>query len=145
MNVGEGGPIERATWAATAIFAVTAMVAVFSEGAPRTIAATVALVFFGIGCATFLVAFAVGVGRSRTEQVGLGGLFFLVGTAPANVRRSLRAAVVAQSAIALVTASMRVYTSLAFGVLVPVLGLGLMGLWGARNGTFFSRDESTSG
>lgn len=137
-----GGPIVAVSWAATAVFAVTATLAVVFEGAPRTIAAAVSLVFFGLGCVLFLVAFAVGVGRSRTEQVGLGGLFFLAGTAPAEVRRSLRTAVLAQTVIALVTASLRVYTSLAFGILVPLLGLGLMGLWGARNGTFFPNDET---
>jgi hypothetical protein len=35
-----------------------------------------------------------------------------------------------------VTSAVRPFSSLAFGVLVPVSGLGLMGLWGARYGTF---------
>jgi hypothetical protein len=31
---------------------------------------------------------------------------------------------------------------MAFGFLVPVFGLGLAGLWGARYGTFAARVES---
>jgi hypothetical protein len=31
------------------------------------------------------------------------------------------------------------YSPLAFGILVPVFGLGLCGLWGARYGTFEPR------
>jgi hypothetical protein len=45
-----------------------------------------------------------------------------------------------QIALAVLTASLRPFTPLAFGVLVPVYGLGLMGLWGARHGVFASRD-----
>ncbi len=33
------------------------------------------------------------------------------------------------------------YTAVAFGVLAPMLGLGLIGLWGARYGTFPARDD----
>ena len=41
-----------------------------------------------------------------------------------------------QVVVALLTASIRLYTPLAFGILVPMWGLGLAGLWGARYGTF---------
>ncbi len=44
-----------------------------------------------------------------------------------------------QIGVALVTASIRVFTSLAFGILVPVWGLGLLGLWCARYGEFEPR------
>ena len=33
------------------------------------------------------------------------------------------------------------FTAVAFGVLAPMLGLGLIGLWGARYGTFPERDD----
>jgi hypothetical protein len=33
------------------------------------------------------------------------------------------------------------YTVVAFGVLAPMLGLALMGLWGARFGTFPARAD----
>ena len=38
--------------------------------------------------------------------------------------------------VGLVTALVRPFTGLAFGVLTPVFGLGLIGLWGARLGTY---------
>jgi hypothetical protein len=45
----------------------------------------------------------------------------------------------AQTAIALGTAAARPFTSVAFGILVPMFGLGLAGLWGARHGRFEAR------
>jgi len=36
----------------------------------------------------------------------------------------------------LVTASVRPFTGLAFGILVPTYGLGLVGLWAVRLGEF---------
>lgn len=92
---------------------------------------------FAAGCALFLRAYLLAVERSRTESIGVGGLYFLTGgVAPPEVRRVLLGAVVAQSVVALGTAVARPYTNLAAGVLVPVFGLGLCGLWGARFGTF---------
>ena len=44
-----------------------------------------------------------------------------------------------QVVVAVVTASIRLYSPLAFGFLVPVYGLGMCGLWGARYGTFDPR------
>jgi hypothetical protein len=88
-------------------------------------------------------AYAVAVGRSRTDLIGIGGLFFLAGSAPRSVQRPLIASLVAEVVIAGVTASTRIYTPLAFGVLVPMYGLGLMGLWGARFGTFPPRPDDS--
>ncbi len=51
---------------------------------------------------------------------------------PAACSAALIGSLVAEIVIAVATASTRVYTPLAFGVLVPMYGLGLMGLWGAR-------------
>ena len=33
-------------------------------------------------------------------------------------------------------ASIRPFTEVAFGILAPMFGLGLMALWGGRHGTF---------
>jgi hypothetical protein len=101
--------------------------------------AVVAGALFTIGCASFLWAYAVAVSRSRTDLIGIGGLFFLAGTAPKVVRFRLRIAFAVQIVTAIATASIRPYTVAAFGILVPVFGLGLMGLWGARFGTFHPR------
>ena len=60
---------------------------------------------------------------------------------------AMRRATMASVAVALVTAGLRPFTSLAFGVLVPMFGLAQAGLWGARYGRFGSRfdDEKPGG
>jgi hypothetical protein len=40
-----------------------------------------------------------------------------------------------------VAASVRPFTELAFGILAPMLGMGMLTLWGARYGVFAPRDE----
>jgi len=79
----------------------------------------------------------VAIGRSRYEVVTMGGVFFLGDqVAPARVTRTLRLLLAAQVVVAVAVAAVRPFTALAFGVLVPMLGLGLMALWGARHGRF---------
>jgi hypothetical protein len=134
--------VVRASWIGTVVFTVTAVAAVVEESA-RAIAATVALLLFAAGIAAFVWALVVAAGRSRTDAIGMGGLFFLAGTtAPAATRRPLLASLAAQVVVALASASVRPFTSVAFGVLVPMYGLGLAGLWGARHGVFGPRQGS---
>lgn len=131
----------RASWAGTGFFAITAVAAVLTAVA-RPIAAGIALLLFVAGAAAFLWAFAIAVGRSRTDAIGIGGLYFLAGdTAPAGVRRSMMASLGVQTVVAFATASARPFTSLAFGILVPTFGLGLAGLWGAKHGRFGARRD----
>lgn len=134
--------LPRWSWAGTGVFGLTALLAVVVEGA-RPVAVVVALGLFALGTAAFLWSYATAVNRSRTDAMGIGGLYFLAGeVAPASVRRSMMASLAVQVGVALATASARPFTSLAFGVLVPVFGLGLAGLWGARYGVFGPRAEN---
>lgn len=133
-----GVAIRRASWIGTAVFVVTAVAA---AAAPDTvdeqIALAVAAGLFIAGCVVFLWAFFVAAGRSRTEQLELAQVWFLTGPpTPGPVRRSLLAALAVQVVAGLATAAARPYTSLAAGVLVPMWGLGLCGLWAARHATF---------
>ncbi|HEV7888475.1 MAG TPA: hypothetical protein VGO92_13025, partial [Acidimicrobiales bacterium] len=82
------------------------------------------------------LAFARAVARSRTEEIGVMNLFFLDHSAPRPVRRSLLGSLAVQTATAIAVAALRPNTSLAFGILVPVYGLALTGLYGARHGVF---------
>jgi hypothetical protein len=73
-------------------------------------------------------------------------MYFLVdGAAPRRTGRVLNGLLAVQVTVGLVTALTRPSTdgtpgsTLAFGILVPVLGLGLNGLWSARHGTFRPR------
>jgi hypothetical protein len=46
-----------------------------------------------------------------------------------------------QIVVGIAGAAVRPYTSLAFGVLVPLFGLAMCGLWSATSGAFPARDE----
>ena len=143
-NTGHGTAnpttIVRASWIGTGVFAASAVAAVATKPA-RIPAVAVAAGLFVAGIGIFFWAYAIAVGRSRTDAIGIGGLFFLAGpdTAPKADKRSLLASLAAQTAIALATAAARPFTSLAFGVLVPLYGLALTGLYGARHGRFGRR------
>jgi hypothetical protein len=137
----EGSSIVNAAWAGTAVSAAAQIAATISPDLFGAVAAVLALALFAIGCAIFLWAYALAVARSRTDEIGIGGLYFLIGTAPKVVAFRLRLALVIQVVVAIASAAIRPFTSVAFGILVPVFGLGLCGLWGARYGTFGRRGE----
>lgn len=134
-----GAAIVNLSFAGTGVF-VSAVVA--TAIVPDTLGVAfivVSCVLFALGVGTFLWAYAVGVSRSREELVTLPGLFFLVGSAPRTTAFRLRLALVVQIVAATAGASVRPFSDLAFGVLAPLFGLGLMSLWGARYGAFEPR------
>lgn len=131
--------IVSASWAGTALFAVTAVGALSDVRALEIVAFIVAIGLFAVGTGVFIAALVVAAGRSRTEEIGMGGLFFMQGTAPRDAQKKLLGSLVAQTVIAFATAAARPYTSLAFGILTPVYALGLTGLWVARHGVFPAR------
>jgi hypothetical protein len=92
------------------------------------------------------------VQRSREQEISVAELYFLMGQAiPKKVKVVMHSCLTAQCVVAVATALARPNTlqegaesssrgsTLAFGVLVPVLGLGLNGLWAATYGTFGAR------
>jgi hypothetical protein len=130
------------SWAGTALFAVTAFAAVAVD-ALMAVSTPVAIVLFLLGCVLFVRAFLYAVSERRTDLIGIGGLFFLAGSAPRRVQKQLLGSLGVEVVVAIATASLRPYTALAFGALVPMYGLGLAGLWAARYGTFPSRPPDT--
>jgi len=142
-----GGRIVLASRVGTAVFVVTAVAAVIDRDTFGLVAVAVDLVLFLVGCVVFLWAFGVAVGRSRTDAIGIGGLYFLQGSAPKPIQVALLVPFAVQVGVALVAAGLKPFTSLAFGVLVPMFGLAQAGLWGARYGHFGSRydDEKPGG
>jgi hypothetical protein len=126
----------------TGVFLVAsaAAAAVSALGTP---VAVLDIALFVAGCGIFLLAYAVAVARSRVDQLSLSGVFFLTGSAPREVAWRLRLALGLQIAGALVAALLRP-EPLAFGVLVPVFGLAMVGLWGARHGAFPPRDVASA-
>jgi hypothetical protein len=140
---GEGARLVQADLAGTVLFAVVATGAVLTESL-RGIAAAVSVALFATGTVAFLLAYAKAIGRSRTNVLGVGGIYFLSGSAPRVVQVRLLGVLATQTAVALVTASVRPFTSLAFGMLVPMFGLGLAGVWGAFHGAYPERRETSA-
>ena len=134
-----GDRIIRSSWASSVVFTATAVAAAISPGVLRWPALIIALAMFAFGCVIFVWAFAFAVGRSRTAAIGIGGLFFLAGSAPRRVQVNLMGSFALQVVVAISTASARLFSTLAFGSLAPVMGLALAGLWGAKFGTFGPR------
>lgn len=115
---------------------VQVVAAAVPEGVPLAMSVLVSLVLFVLGCFAFLVGFGSAVSRSRDEEITLGGLVFLSGTAPVPIRRVFMACLAAQVAVAVAAAAVRPFTPVAFGILTPMWGIGLMTSWGGRYGEF---------
>ena len=136
----EGRRIIAVDGAGTVLFTVVTVVEVIVLSWTRPVAVIVDLGLFAIGCATFLGAYAIAIGRSRSEEIGVASLFLLTNdVAPKPVRRGLWAILAVQCVVAVTAASVRPFTTAAFSVLVPMFGLGLNGLWAARHGSFGPR------
>jgi len=126
----------RAAQVGTAVFVATAVAATAAPRPFGVAAFLVAVTLFLAGCGAFMAAYFRGVARSRTEDVGIAGLYLLSGSAPTSTRRMLLGAVAVQVLVAVATAAARPNTGLAAGTLVPMYGLGLCGFWSSRHGTF---------
>jgi hypothetical protein len=140
----DGEAIVNASWAGTGVYTALAIAGTVFPDTFAIPTAVVSGALFVVGCVTFLWAYAVAVSRSRTDLIGIGGLYFLAGTAPKVVRFRLRVSLAVEMVAAVVSSSIRPFTPMAFGFLVPVFGLGMSGLWGARHGTFAPREAPAS-
>ena len=139
----------RADLAGTAAFAAALAVAVplRSHRSGQFLIGIVSVVLFAIGIITSLWAYASALERSRIEEVGVANLYLLTGnTAPTSVKRAMSLALGAQVVLALVGAFVGVaglkgheVNALAFGVLVPMFGIGMNGVWAARYGSYGPR------
>jgi hypothetical protein len=126
--------VKPAVWG-TVAFAVASAVAVANEDAAGFVA-VFDLVLFALGLLAFLRTLLSAAQRSRTDELSVAGIWFLSGSAPKEIRLWLLGSLAAQLVIAIGAASLRPYTAVAFGVLVPTYGLALTGLWAVRSGTF---------
>lgn len=133
----------------TAIFIASAVLsAVIFDQPYKNIAVVVSLVVFSAGVVAFLWGYWSAVQRSREDNIAVAALYFLAdGCAPKAIALRMNALLGLQFIVALATAISRPSTNgepgstLAFGILVPMLGLGLNGLWGALHGTFTPRAD----
>jgi hypothetical protein len=132
----EGDNTIKASWAGTGVFLLSSAIAVAVTDA-RLPAAIVDLLLFVAGCGAFFWCLAAAAERSRQKEISLWNLFLLEGVAPRRVRQQLLGPLSVQIAVALGAAF--VAPPLAFGLLVPIYGLGCSGLWGAKYGVFGPR------
>ena len=127
-----GKRIGIASWATLALFSAVAVPNALGLHAHDATTTVVSVALFAGALVVWLYAFGVAVVRSgRGDDIVVSSWVFLTGSAPAEVRRQLLWSVAAAVVVGFVTA----FTN-AFGVLVPMLPLGLAALWGARHGTF---------
>ncbi len=133
----------------TGAFTVLTLVAawLFTPGLRGMIVA-VDLALFAIGCFAFIWSYFSAVQRSRTDEISVAGLFALTGgVAPRRITLVMNSCLSAQVVVGLIGAIVRSSTdgragsTLAFGVLVPIFGLGLNGLWSSRLGVFPPRQQ----
>jgi hypothetical protein len=137
----------------TFAFAVTALTAaiVFSTPA-QWVGAVTAMGLFAVGVFAFIWSFFNAVQRSREEEISVLQIYLLVGKpTPSRVRWIMLTLLFTQCVVAMVTALARPNgpdgspgSSLAVGILVPMFGIGLNGLWCAFHGVFELRDNRTS-
>lgn len=143
----------RVDLAGTAIFAGALIVAVplRTHRVGQVLIALVSVALFAVGIATSLWAYTTALERSRVEEVGVANLYLLTGsTAPQAVKRAMWGALGVQVVLALVGAIVGVsglkgnqVNALAFGVLVPMFGIGMNGAWAARYGSYGPRISAT--
>jgi hypothetical protein len=134
-----GRAIAWASWAGNALFAITAVPAALGADAVDDVAVGVALGLFAVSIPVWVYAFGLAVARTaRGDDVVVASLFFLQGSAPRRVQLELLGALGVCVLVAAATAAAD-----PFGVLVPMLPLGLTGLWGARHGTYPPRRRPT--
>jgi hypothetical protein len=139
---GTGAGIMKASIGGTVLLAVATPIAAIDPHSIGLPALIIALVMFFGGMAALVWSYLVAIGRSRESEIGLAGLYGLSGSAPARVRAVLLGSAAAEVVIGLAGVAARPYSSLAFGILAVMWGIGLTGLWGARHGAFPPRVSS---
>ena len=136
-----GRAIVRCSWAGTAVFTLTAVPAALGGDALEVAGVVTALALFGVSLPVWVYALVrAAVRTSEGDDVVVASLFLLEGPVPRAVRAHLFGSLVAAVAVAGATA-----VAEPFGVLMPMLPLGLVGLWGACHGKFPARDRDVGG
>ncbi len=139
----------RAHLAGTLLFVAALCVAIplRTERPAQVLVAVVSITLFAIGIGASLWAYMSALERSRVEEIGVANLYLLTGsTAPPPVKRALTLSLVVQVIAAFGGATVGVtglqeseLNALAFGVLVPMFGIGINGAWAARYGSYGPR------
>lgn len=125
------------SWLSAVLFAVTAVPAALGVDALDALALTTTIGLFVVSFPVWIAAFGVALVRNvRGAEIAVSTLFLAEGRAPAAARWHLYGALGLSLLVAAGTA-----VANPFGVMVPMLQLGLIGLWGATHGRFPPRSE----
>jgi hypothetical protein len=120
------------SWWADVAFAATAIPVAVGISGFDEVAVGTALALFAASLVVWVLAFSRAAVRSAEgDDIVVGSMFFTVGGASRDTRRQLFGALAACVVVAFATAWAN-----PFGVLVPMLPLGFVGLWAARHGAF---------
>jgi hypothetical protein len=152
---GEGVPgrgLIVANLGVTIVVAVISIAAVAAYTSLATPTVILDIVVFVAGLVIFVAALVAGAQRSRDAEMDVAGWFFLSRIAPPQVQRTMLGSLAVQVVVgigaalashgAAVSAGDHA-SKLAFGTLVPIFGLAMCGLWGARYGAFPPRRPET--
>ncbi|MGQ0824013.1 MAG: hypothetical protein ACT4OX_03095 [Actinomycetota bacterium] len=132
-----GVRIVVASWVSCALFVFVAFPDLLGVDAFEDSAVGVSATLFLASLPVWIAALVLAVVRSaRGDEIAVTSLFFLSGSAPVILRSHLLRAIAASVVVAAVTCAAN-----PAAVLVPMLPLGLAGLWGARHGTFPARQD----
>ncbi|MBK5224344.1 MAG: hypothetical protein JJE52_16005 [Acidimicrobiia bacterium] len=133
-----------ASWIGTAALLVAAAAGLVALDSMAPVVVALSILMFTLGTIAFFIAYAAAVSRSRHELIGIGGLYFMAGTAPAAVRRSMMGSLAVQVLVVVVVVVIEPFSSLVFTSLAPLYGLGLAGWWTARHGSFTPKPADIS-
>ena len=144
---------ERADAIGTALFVIVLGIGVPLRGdRPAQIAVgVVSMILFAVGAVSCLWAYISALERSRSDEIGVANLFLLTGaTASSQTKRMMSGLLVAQVVLAFTGAIIGAIglngsevNALAFGILVPMFGLGMNALWAVRHGSFAPRVDAS--
>jgi hypothetical protein len=148
-GTGAGRGLLRSNLVGTIVFALVVAIGLplRDERWAQIVVGVVSMLLFILGAVCCLWGYVNALERSRTDEIGVANLFLATGPgAPRGVKRLLVGLLVAQSVIALAGAivgavglSGNEVNALAFGILVPMYGLGINALWIVRHGSFGPR------
>lgn len=130
-----GVVIVRASWISTALFGLLVIPPVFGFEPVDGLSVGVSMLYLLLSMVIW--SWALGLAAIRTtrgDDVQIASLFLVQGDVKETPRFSLYLSLGASIAITAVGA-----TADPFVVLAPMLPLGLVGLWGARNGVYPAR------
>jgi uncharacterized membrane protein YtjA (UPF0391 family) len=138
-HAGDG--IILLSWASVALFVIATVPAAFGVSALDGVAVGVPFALFLVGTGIMVWSFVLGLARTtRGDNVVVANLYLLAGSAPRRVQAhlfgALTASIIAAAALAAWNPAV---------VLVPILPLGLNGLWAVRHGTFPPRPARGDG